>query len=436
MINNNEMIKKLKMNIAVSNFKTEIVANEMQKEYTLKDAKFWRLYEMKKRIAIFMASIILIMSGAVFAFELFLGIDEDELTLSAIYEGNGIVSIHIENKSDKKLELEKNIKLMHWNDNKEVKPISDNIKVDTTTFSPKSSGIMKIDISKMYDLNEIEKPLNANDHYYFILTNNNFIFGNDWHCTVEFCKNNNENEEKTEMVYIDKVELDNSLFDKNINEELEIFYKEWVINPKQRNEKIGEYYQKVYELLDKERKNGKNIISPTNPWLFVKKLDENIIFDNRVSKELQYQLVGEHHYQLDAFNIPVGASDFDTCMVLNTVIPKKVSEVNSTDGEPLPLIYIFQFDVKALQKPNTYAFIRGKLYDYNELEKYIVYKDDKYVSYNVTELFYKDLNKYIDTYIKDRNDIYMDEGVKTRIKNMYDYYMNKENLENAFYYHK
>lgn len=391
---------------------------------------------MKKRIAIIITSIVLIMSGTVFAFELFSGIDEDELSLGATYEGNGIVYIHIENNSNKTLEFEKNIKLMRWSDAEEIKPISNKIKVDNIKFSPKSSGVMKIDISEMYDLNEIEKTLSDDEHYYFILTNNNFIFGNDWHCTVEFCKNNNDSKENTEIAYIDKVELDNSLVNKNINEELKEFYKEWVINPNERNKKVEEYYQKVFELLSRERENGKNIIHSVNPLLFVGKPDENVIFDNRVSKKLQYQLIGEHHYQLDAFNIPVGASDFDTCMVLNTAIPKKASEVNSVDGEPLPLIYIFQFDVKELQKPNTYVFIRGRLYDYNELEKYKVYEDDKFVSYNVTELFYKVLDEYVDTYIKDRNDIYMDEGVKTRIKNIYDYYMNKENLEKAFYYHE
>lgn len=49
MMNNKEMIQKLKMNIAVSNFKTELNASEESKEYALKNGKFWRLYEMKKR---------------------------------------------------------------------------------------------------------------------------------------------------------------------------------------------------------------------------------------------------------------------------------------------------------------------------------------------------------------------------------------------------
>lgn len=434
MMNNEEIIKKIKMNIAVSNFKTEINSDKAQEEHTLKNRKRGRVYEMKKRIAIIVTSIILTMSSVALAFELFSGLDGDELSLGATYEGEGIVSIYVENKSNKTLNFEKNIKLMRWSDSEEIKPISNKIEVNNTKFSPNSSGIMKIDISEMYDLSELEKPLNNDDYYYFVLTNNNFMFGNDWHCSIEFCKNDNNT--KTEISYIDKVELDDSLGKGGVNGELEEFYKEWVIDSNQRNEKIGEYYQKVEELLSVEREKGKNIISSINPWLFVGKPDESVIFDDRVSKELQYQLISENHSTLDAFNIPVASTEFDDCMVLSTIIPQKSSQINSTGGTTIPLVYIFQYDAKELQKRNTYVFIRGKLYDYNELEQYKVYQDDKYVSYNVTDLFYTDLDLYVETYTKNRSDIYMDEGVETRIKNIYNYYMKKENLEKSLYYHK
>lgn len=433
MINNDEIIKKLKMNIAISNLKKEINLDNYEKEYALKN-KFWRGYEMKKRIAIIIISILFI-SGTVFAFELFSGLNGDELSLNATYDGNGIVSIYVENKSDKELNFEENIKLMRWSENEEVKTISSELKMENTKFAPNSTGVMKIDISKMYDLSELEKSLTDDDYYYFILTNNNFIFGNDWQCSIDFSKNN-DTSITNEITYVEQVELDENLVIKSNYEELEEYFEEWVINPTERNKKVGEYYQKVYELLEIERKNGKNIISSVDPWLFVGKPDENTIFDTRVSKEMQYQLVGENHFSLDAFNIPVGSSEFDSCMVLNTVIPNNYSDISTADGSPIPLIYIFQYNLKELQQSNSYVFIRGKLYNYDELDKYKVYQDDKYVCYNVTELFYKNLEGYVDTYTKDRDDIYMDDGVRTRIRNIYEYYMNKENLEKAFYYNK
>ena len=91
MMNNKEMIEKLKMNIAVSNFKTELNENEESKEYALKNEKFWRLYEMKKKIAIMITCIILMMYGVVFAFEMFSDLNGDELSLGAKYEGDGII---------------------------------------------------------------------------------------------------------------------------------------------------------------------------------------------------------------------------------------------------------------------------------------------------------------------------------------------------------
>ena len=242
MINDDRMIEKLKINIAIANFKDE----KNTEEYTLKKGISGRLYEMKKKIAIFIVGIMLI-SGTVFAFDQFSGLNEDDLSISATYEGNGKISIYIENNSNKVVDFEKKIKLMRWSSGEEIKAISDKLKMSNTKIEPNSNKIMKIDISKMYDLSEIEKPLD-NDHYYFVLTNNNFIFGNDWHCSIDF--NKDDNIEKEEITYVDKAELDSSLTNQNTFDELEQFYKEWIINPEQRNQKVEEYYKKVYEILE------------------------------------------------------------------------------------------------------------------------------------------------------------------------------------------
>ena len=44
---------------------------------------------------------------------------------------------------------------------------------------------MTIDLSAAYDFSVLEQPL-VDDHYYFVLTNNNFLFGQDWMCSIEF----------------------------------------------------------------------------------------------------------------------------------------------------------------------------------------------------------------------------------------------------------
>lgn len=67
MINEDELLEKLRMNIAISNFKNDIKQEESINEYTLKNKKFWRIYEMKKRIVAFGTICLMLVSGVVFA---------------------------------------------------------------------------------------------------------------------------------------------------------------------------------------------------------------------------------------------------------------------------------------------------------------------------------------------------------------------------------
>ena len=71
---------------------------------------------------------------------------------------------------------------------------------------------------------------------------------------------------------------------------------------------------------------------------------------------------------------------------------------------------------------------------FEELKGYKVYEDQQYTVYEVTDLFYTDLDAYLDYFLTTRTDIYSDEQVRQRIRNIYDYYKVKENLTNAFYY--
>ena len=117
----------------------------------------------------------------------FSSLSGDELSLSASYKGNGIVLIEVENRSEKDLEFQPKIKLMLWSTGEEIAPVTENIEFNGTGIKANSKGVLTIDISKAYDVEQLEKPLN-DDNYYFILTNNNFAFGQDWICTVEFAE--------------------------------------------------------------------------------------------------------------------------------------------------------------------------------------------------------------------------------------------------------
>lgn len=56
-----------------------------------------------------------------------------------------------------------------------------------TAIAPHSQGVVSIDISEGYDVEAMmEEKLQERDVYYFVLTNNNFAFGQDWMCSFDF----------------------------------------------------------------------------------------------------------------------------------------------------------------------------------------------------------------------------------------------------------
>ena len=124
---------------------------------------------------------------ALAANRLFSSLDGDDLALSAVYEGEGIVTIQVENRSDKALQFQETLKLMRWTTGEEVAPVSDGVVFEGTKIEPHSGGVMTIDLSGAYDMEQLEEPL-SDDWYYFVLTNNNFVFGQDWTCSVDFAQ--------------------------------------------------------------------------------------------------------------------------------------------------------------------------------------------------------------------------------------------------------
>ena len=52
----------------------------------------------------------------------------------------------------------------------------------------------------------------------------------------------------------------------------------------------------------------------------------------------------------------------------------------------------------------------------------------------MTDLFYTDLDAYIDFFLATRSDIHFDEQIRKRVHSIYDYYKVKDNLTDAFYY--
>lgn len=349
----------------------------------------------------------------------------DDLSLSSTYEGNGIVSIQVENKSDKDLNFQEQLKLMRWSTSEEIAPLNDNIIFENTEIKANSSGTMTIDLSSAYDFSVLEQPL-VDDHYYFVLTNNNFLFGQDWMCSIEFSEPIiTPVQEPTPMTPVQADEVSVT----KIAEELQHYFDTYIADPLEWRVRNEEYLSDCAQFLN--GLNG-NVVPSVAPHLLVDMLEADVIFDETVPADKQHWLTSENHKHIDGYNLPVGSTLDECALVLSACVPQHKGEIDG--GVAVPLVYIMTYEVDSIQSAEDYAFIRGQLLTFKEMEQYKVYEDEKYICFNVTELFYTDLQTHVESMISQRSDVYFDEQIWKRVQNIYNYCMEKDNLEEHFYY--
>lgn len=121
-----------------------------------------------------------------FTYIKFSELNGDVVGFASAYQGNGKFEIVVINYSDKELKLQDKVKVMQWSTSEEVEGNNEKIKISGLTIPSHSVGIVSIDIAQGYDVGAMKKNLQDGDWYYFILTNNNFVFGQDWMCSFDF----------------------------------------------------------------------------------------------------------------------------------------------------------------------------------------------------------------------------------------------------------
>ena len=165
-----------------------------------------RTVRRSARVAIVLAAVIACLSITAFAGMQFSSLDGDELALDAVYEGEGVVAISVENRSDKLLEFDEKFYLRRWSGDT-VQVNMEEVRFENTVFAPGSSGIMRIDLSDACDVAALEQSLEGNDHYYFLLTNNGFAFGQDWMCSVDFAPDGEKEHADIEVEVIEQADI-------------------------------------------------------------------------------------------------------------------------------------------------------------------------------------------------------------------------------------
>lgn len=114
----------------------------------------------------------------------------------------------------------------------------------------------------------------------------------------------------------------------------------------------------------------------------------------------------------------------EQALVLSAYIPQHKGDVDCSVD--IPLIYVLTCEKSRFTAPQNYAFIRGQLLTFEQMEQYRIYKDGQYVCYDVSDLFYSDLRQYVESMVSQRSDAYFDEQVWERVQNVHSYY--KEHL--------
>lgn len=343
-----------------------------------------------------------------FTWPLFSPLDGDALTLSANYEGNGIVSIQVENRSHKKLEFQPQTKLVKWITNEEVPQLTNDITFDDLTITPHSTETITLDLSRAYDMSLLEQS-RVTEWYYLVLTNYNFVFGQEWKCSIYFGTQRPDDQPVDDVLY----EIDPEILSQ-IEEELRFYFEDDYNDIFAGNPLHYAYLQKAQELL---LRSGKTIAGMAVPQLFIEPIQDGVMIDETYPSEKQYQLQSLHATVRDVFGKLVGFREDQHVMRLG---------VYTEDGWELPIMYFASFE-KASVSTDGYTFIYGQIVSFAELAEHLVYEDETYCCYDVTHLFYTDLRGYFDEVVASDPEYYENaEKYWQRIQNVYSYY--KENL--------
>ena len=373
-----------------------------------------------KKMVLLTAVVIASLLLAAFGYPCFTPLDGDALVLQGRYQGNGVVAVYVENGSDKNLEFQEQVRLMCWQTGREVPRMTGVPRFDNCYFAGDSSGIMTIDLSEIYDLSELEQEDN-NFSYYLLLTNNSFLFGHDWMCSVSFREDNTSLPEK-QVQYngIQNVELLDAV-EPGLRFYFEESYNDQVFAWEEAH---GNYLQKVDELL--EHADG-TAVSPVSPTILVSGpstlLEPQPWIDTKAMAGSDTEWTA-----LDGYARLIGAGILEKALAVTVEIPY-VRNPESFDR--IPVRYYFVYDADSVSRGNS-AFVYGQLVSLEKLEEYRVFSDEHYCIYDITDYLYSDLEAYLDFLRNTRQDLTTDEKTLQKVRDISDYY--RENISGLINY--
>ena len=132
----------------------------------------------------------------------------------------------------------------------------------------------------------------------------------------------------------------------------------------------------------------------------------------------------------DGYNKLLGRTDMEKIKHISISVPRLLDGEKLDGGQEIPLFYFWIFPRYEIQSPDDYAFIRGNLLTFREMEEYKVYEDDEYVIYEMHHLVYSDLRNYVEEMLIQNDSIYFDDEIWMRIQHFYNTLNDREQLRN------
>lgn len=350
---------------------------------------------------------------------IFSSLEGDDLALSSTYEGNGIVSIQVENRSNKDLTFQRQLKITRWTTSEEVAPISDSISFENTRVPARSTRTMTIDLSDAYDIEALETPM-ADDWYYLTLTNQNFVFGQDWFCSVDFAESVPPPQNPAPEYVSDPAIIS------SISAELRPYFEADSLDIQSRRINEATYVQNYTKLLAQFEKQIVAPVSPVlpgnkialdKPYLTAGEPEAGVIFDPSIDETMQNHLIWQNWFARDGY-FKLVTRQGEYALQISALLPD--AKYNDSSAS-VPLFYVLTYE-KASITDVSYTFVYGQLMDFNTMEQYKVYEDDTYVCYEVSSLMYSDVLTYAEAYVDTCTSGRWDDASKQRLLNVYQYY--------------
>ena len=355
------------------------------------------------------AIIVCFMTVTAFAVGMFSSLNGDSLALSAQYLGRGEIELSIENRSERELRLEETVRLIYYKDKSPVPGLGGEVLFSDTLIPPGETSLIRVDISAAYDVAMLEEIL-RNDFYCLQISNSSFLPGQRWTCIVNFRPG-------AESYVPANHEAGEHARSTLVEEQLSWYFDSFTDDIFQRWNDAAEYFALVEGLI-KER--GLTVAEPVEPYLLPDKYDWPM---------------GLNYSCFDGYNKIVGRRDSDKALISSVYVPYANENGIAESSVLIPLFYIFTYELEQTQSPESCAFVRGCFLSFEEMEQYKIYQDESYVMYEMSPLFYTELQPYIEDMLLQIRGAYMDEQIWQRVVRCYEHFSKKEVWEGIIYYH-